>query len=339
MRSLRLLSTLAVLLLGTGCVIKNDGGSAPLPGDLDVLWTFGDGRTCFDLGGYVDHVVVQIPGQALQNAGVFGCQVGGVQGIHLSNFSGGDYAVTVDAVDRFGVSLYRGTSSVRIDGSRSVSLILSSTSQGGGYGAVQLRFGFLDAMRRRLSCAQAGVGQVQVQIDNAAPAWVPCSVNGVDGADFVNLSVGQHLFTLTGLTGSGAQATASYSWQQMVVVQPATLLVPVDMAPLNGSWSLGYNFLNATCLTSGVASLAVQVFDARGTDISGLSPGQRISCTDGAKLEWAAFPGGNVTIQMRGFTAGGVPTWGVVAATTIFAGAANDTTVTLLTCGSPNAGC
>jgi hypothetical protein len=94
------------------------------PGNIDMEWFFSDGNTCSTLSSYVNSIQVVIPGQTLQNNGVFPCQVGGTQGIELQDFAPGSYTVLVTAFDRSGNAVYHGQSGFELSGNVVVQVTL-----------------------------------------------------------------------------------------------------------------------------------------------------------------------------------------------------------------------
>lgn len=335
----------SVALYGvSGSFVVNGDVSVPVvlspvnnaqPGNLIVYWSFPSNMTCATAGA--DHVVINIPGETLANGGVYPCQTNGVQGIILSNFDPRGYTVNVTAVDVNSNPLYAGSSNVSVNGDTTVNVALSATTNAAA--TLSLRWSFLDANQSPLTCAQAGITNVQVTLGNAPMQTVACNSAGVDGYDFPSLASGVYQVALTGLDSSGAP---QFTYNQNIAVSAPTTVANVQLAPLSGSWDLAYNFSNAaTCSIAGVTQVSLSVKDANGTEISGIASGTRYNCQDNPSnvFHWDSFPGGNVTIQMYGYGSSGTVLRGATRTTTVTAGAANSTTVTLDTCGTANAGC
>ncbi|MBS2028988.1 MAG: hypothetical protein JST54_13890 [Deltaproteobacteria bacterium] len=312
--------------------------STQQPGNLTVFWAFPNNINCAEAG--VDHVQVTIPGEALDNNGYYPCSTSGSQGIVLTNFGPGTYPVTVNALDSNDNPLYVGSNTAFIDGDQSVTVALAQTYSSNA--TLQLRWGFLDAQNNQLSCATAGVSNVQITINNFAPSVVPCSQGGVQGSSVGPLNAGSYTVVLDGLDANG---NAIYSTTQTMVVSAPITQVTSYLAPLYGSWDLSYNFANAaSCAAAGVTEVSLSVTDGNGNEISGQNPGTtRYPCGDQPNnvFSWQQFPGGDVVIQLFGYSSHGaaVPTWGATRATTLLSGAANDTTVTMETCGTNGSGC
>jgi hypothetical protein len=338
-----------VLYSGSGTAVVNGDVSvdvplAPsatlLPGNIDFIWSFSDGNTCSTLGSSVGGIQISIPGQVLANNGYYPCETTGVQGIELQNFAGGDYSATIQALDSTGtITLYQGTGTFEVNGNVTVTMTLSPVNTSGP-GTLQIRWSFLDANQDHLDCAAAGVDNVQVTIGPYAPEVVPCSANGVDGADFSNLPAATYDVSLQGLEGS--PAFTAFTFDQSVPVGGTTTILTAYLSPLYGSWDLSYNFDGAaSCASAGVSSVTLSVTDSQGNEISGQNPTQPYPCGDVPNnlFSWSTFLGGDVTIQMTGYDSGGTALRGVLATTTLYAGAANSTTVTLELCGTTGSGC
>src|SRR5438552_1748277 len=94
------LAAAALSLTGSGCVIYGGGGGGGAgggggrlnPGDATFTWTLAGG-SCSDFPN-VNKVIISIPGESLQNGGVFGCLNDDTNhvptaGIRFTNFAGG----------------------------------------------------------------------------------------------------------------------------------------------------------------------------------------------------------------------------------------------------------
>lgn len=86
-------------------------------------WSF-DGQSCAQ-ESLVDSVHIVIPGESLDNDGVFPCSVRGVDGIVLHDFAPGRYSFSIDAIDYDGTLSYSGGGTFVVDGDTFVSVDLS----------------------------------------------------------------------------------------------------------------------------------------------------------------------------------------------------------------------
>jgi hypothetical protein len=113
------------LLSATSCAFVLGGQNA---GDVVFTWTFGDQLTGCAQAPCVAQVVVEIPGQVLQNSGVYACtSSGGADGVQLTSFEGGDYSYTLTAEDAQGTALYQASGTFVVDGDVTVPVILAPT--------------------------------------------------------------------------------------------------------------------------------------------------------------------------------------------------------------------
>ena len=121
MNSRLLTAVLVVAALAQGCIVHNNNSNNNVPpthvlqpGDVTVSWSF-SGQTCAQAG--VQTVHVTIPGETLENDGMYPCLVAGYPGIVLHNFAGGSYSFTVEGVGYDNVVHFEGSGSFVVDGS------------------------------------------------------------------------------------------------------------------------------------------------------------------------------------------------------------------------------
>src|SRR5688500_1203197 len=95
MNTKSLFALLSVVQLVTGCIVV--GGSnrtpPPLPGDVTFTWSFA-GDTCAS-NPDIHSVIIDIPGERLQNDGVFPCTANNYPGITLHDFAAGPYDFSI----------------------------------------------------------------------------------------------------------------------------------------------------------------------------------------------------------------------------------------------------
>src|SRR6185295_15906980 len=101
---------LAILAFAQGCIINGHGKN---PGDVTFSWTF-YGQSCSAAG--VASVHITIPGETLENGGVYQCVSNSYQGIVLHDFAGGSYTYSIDGIDANGYTIYQGAGDFTIDG-------------------------------------------------------------------------------------------------------------------------------------------------------------------------------------------------------------------------------
>ncbi len=192
----------AVMAAAQGCIFV--GGGNNNPGDVTFSWTF-YGRSCSDVG--VASVRITIPGESLQNNGVYPCVSNGYPGIVLHDFDEGSYTYTVEGFDSNGYTIYTGSGDFRIDGDVLETVDLTPYGQPGSYALVTWRF------PGNVTCANAdtpaqqlgGVAYVDIDIDgevvraNCADGSLANSGQGVYSA---LVDPGAHTMKLTALTAN-----------------------------------------------------------------------------------------------------------------------------------------
>src|SRR5262249_41568072 len=93
----------------SACVSTN----GPYSGDIQFTWTFTT-LTCSQVP-QVASVFITIPGEVLQNNGVYPCLTNNYNGIVLHDFLPGDYGFTIQGLDARGNPLYAASGTFRID--------------------------------------------------------------------------------------------------------------------------------------------------------------------------------------------------------------------------------
>ena len=198
-----LAATVAMAACGCICVVPSNRS-----GNIVLTWTF-DGQTCAQQAAWaadtgaprVTAVTVDIPGQTLQNNGSYACSNGGTDGIELTNFRAGTYSYTVRGWSSQGEELYSASGSITVNGD--VANQVSTRAEKGG---MALRWQFWNGTSY-LSCSQAGVLNVYVNLQDSAGFWVygngagyqiPCTTQWGDGVTFPWLAPGQYTVVVQG---------------------------------------------------------------------------------------------------------------------------------------------
>src|SRR3990167_7179919 len=127
-RFLTSIIAVTALAASTGCVIQTTPPANP--GNITFTWTF-SGRQCFEVPEVVQ-ISVQIPGQTLQNNGIYGCLNANTAGIKLLDFRPGKYSYTISGQNAAGTVIYRETGSLIVDGDVTVAVNLVPTSAATG---------------------------------------------------------------------------------------------------------------------------------------------------------------------------------------------------------------
>ncbi|MBM4380044.1 MAG: hypothetical protein FJ086_12235 [Deltaproteobacteria bacterium] len=154
-----LLVSLAAALFGSGCIIIGSGAQR---GDILLDWTFA-GQTCSAAG--VANVRLSIPGETLENGGLFPC-ASTVFPVTLQDFRSGSYPYTIEGLASNGFVLFRKAGTFAVKGDVSYQLTLDWAVGGADVGWT------LSASGVNVSCDQAGVSTVYVNFRGANGAWV-----------------------------------------------------------------------------------------------------------------------------------------------------------------------
>jgi hypothetical protein len=254
---------LAALMMGlsllAGCIIAPGGNTGPAPGNITFSWTFG-GQPCAAVP-QVANVQITIPGQQLQNNGVYACTTAGFDGIQLNNFVGGTYSWEVDGLDVNGTVIYTASGTVNVDGDVGVTVDLSPVSGPTTYAYVSWTFPS-QPNNPNPSCTDVGIANVNISIDGSAATQVACPQGqSTTGWQTPYLTAGTHSLSLSALDASGNtlyQATGSF---QTSSSQPSSQSVPFQWAV--GGLAVAWAWGNAeSCTADGLTSLSVQLYDS-----------------------------------------------------------------------------
>ncbi|MFL5318683.1 MAG: hypothetical protein ACJ790_03435 [Myxococcaceae bacterium] len=276
MNSKLLTAFLVVASLSSGCIIHNEnhggGGGVPppqhvaQPGDVTVSWSFA-GATCSDVP-QVQKVVINIPGETLENAGTYSCLVANYPGIVLHNFAGGAYTFTIDALGYDNKTLYTGSGSFTVDGSVRVNIDLTPVNAPTSYAYLTWTFP-ANSLSTNPTCAQAGangISKVDVTIDSITET-VDCSLGqSAQGYTTPYLNAGTHNITIVARDASGYAYYAYDGTLQTFNGNPASgnygLLWAVGGASVK--WTLIDGSTVVTCTQAGVTNVGVNFQDMNG---------------------------------------------------------------------------
>lgn len=306
----RLTSVLvAVMALSSGCIIVDGSGGygggggytqQPIAGNATFTWSFG-GRGCAELPD-VASVRITIPGQTLQNQGVYACSTNGYPGIVLHDFAPGTYDVTLEAFSRGGALLYGVSSSFTVNGDVRVTLDL--TPAGGPNSFAYVGWSFpASGSSQSPTCAQAGVSAVYLSIDGAQPTAFDCAA-GQSGAGVQTpyVSAGNHTIDLQAATSSGYVLYATRATLTTYAGSPIASGYALSWA-VGGTavrWSLTNGQLAQTCGQAGVSQVSVNFIDAQGNLVYG-STGDLQDCNTSGVIYSYLRPGTyRVAIGARG---------------------------------------
>ncbi|MFN0061960.1 MAG: hypothetical protein ACKVPX_05535 [Myxococcaceae bacterium] len=299
MSVLRSLAATVALMMSSGCLWLDDGGgygydSLRAPGDVTFTWSFVNGY-CEDRPEVRD-VRVVIPGQVLENNGVFPCNVNGYPGIRLYDFDGGGYSYTVEAHGWNGALLYSANGGFVVDGSVSVNVDLMPFGVAPSYAYLYWSFP-PNAASSNPSCAQAGITFVDVTIDGDTLRYTCEAGQVAEGALTDYLNPGLHNIDLVAVDLDGYPYYAAQSTLTTLRNQPVSADYALDWA-VGGAAVRAQLYLGSrpvSCASAGYPTLAVNFADAQGNLLYGPSgdlgaDGQGYACGDSV-VYWFLPPG------------------------------------------------
>ncbi len=275
-----------------------------MPGDVSFVWNFA-GASC--ASATIATVRVVIPGQTLQNGGVYPCTNGGTDGIRLLNFAAATYSFTLEGLNSANVLLYQSTGQFTVNGNVTVNATLQPTSSGA---SAYLSWTFPpNSASNSPNCTQAGMSTVVAVIDSGAPLTLNCTQGLGASVRIDNLSPGAHTLVLE---ARDSNAFPFYRKTTSLFAQtgtPAQNLYLFDWAV--GSLPLRWTFSNGTttvtCASAGVVSMNIGLRDSQGNDVYGAN-GVDVNCVDSG-LQGTLFTyltGGTYTYYLQAYGTGGV---------------------------------
>jgi hypothetical protein len=286
----------------SGCVSAN----GPYSGDIQFNWTF-TGLTCSQVPQVVS-VAITIPGEVLQNNGVYPCQTNGYSGIVLHDFLPGNYSFTIQGLDSSGTVLYAASGTFHIDGSKSLLVDLQPTAAAPSYAYLTWTFPPLSGIPNP-SCAQARIDVVDVTIDQGAPTRYACADGQTQtGVVSAPMSIGTHTITLAALS---AEVSHTYPYYKLVSTL-TTSATPVAAAyPLR--WAVGgvavqWDIGGGPC--GPISTIYVNFLDPFGNLLYGPS-GDPQTCGGGLfpnAIRYDYLPPGNYSLTLQGSYGGTVYT-------------------------------
>jgi hypothetical protein len=303
---------LALLAFAQGCIIVGPGG--PEAGAVTFTWTF-YGQTCAAAG--VDSVHITIPGETLENNGVYPCAPppNNYPGVVLHNFAGGSYTYTIEGLDSGGYTIYTGSGSFDIDGDVGESVDLMPYGQPSSHAMLTWSF------PGNVNCANAdtpaqqlgGVRYVDITLDGdgnttrRADCVAGAVANGGPGVYSAPVDPGNHTITLTALSDGLYPLFTASGNITTVAGNPVANQVSLQWAVGGAvvSWSLQSSTGSAqTCLGTGNPYVYVNFVDSTNTAVY-QQPGDTNTCNAAPTRYFylpAAAGGSNYRIDLTGAT-------------------------------------
>lgn len=291
-----LLLSLAALLAGSGCIIVSNGSSS---GDITFNWSF-QGASCNQVPD-VANVRITIPGETLENAGVFPCLVEGFPGVRLNDFRPGTYSFTVEGMNSADYVIFSKTGSVVVNGNVTVNVNLDEARAETSYAYLSWSFPALSNASNP-TCAQAGVAHVDVSFDGAPAVRYPCAEGqGASGAVTPYLSSGTHAISLTAVTGDNYPLFAKQGTLVTSVGVPTAQGYALEWAVggVTVAWSLSAAGVVQSCASADVTRVYVDFQDASGNWVYGQS-GDEQQCT-AASVSYDYLKPGSYRVYVAGW--------------------------------------
>ncbi len=281
----RLVVAFLALVSSTGCIIVGTGGTGGgggqvlRSGNVTFTWSFA-GATC-NQASSVKSVRVSIPGQTLMNNGVYPCLVVDYPGVVLKDFAGGTYTFTIEAIGYGNEILYSGSGTFTVDRSVRVDIDLTPVGGPNSYAYLNWKFPALQGAANP-DCSKAGVANVLVSIDNAAPTTIACKLgwNTNPGVQTPYLAAGTHSIELTAVDSTGYAFYRANSTLTTTAGAPSTSEYTLVWA-VGGTavkWSITDGSVAQTCAQAGITDVYVNFVDAQGNLVYG-SAGDPHACT------------------------------------------------------------
>lgn len=305
--------TLGAFLLGAflmqGCVVKG-GHSQPPPqpvgGDVTVTWSF-SGLNCQDVPD-VRSVHIVIPGETIQNAGVFPCLVDNYPGIVLHDFDPGSYDFTIEGLGYDGYVLFESHGNFVVNGNTRVTVDLTPEGQPNSYAYLSWRFPPNQASQNP-TCDQAGVTTVKVTIDGVpvSPAYHCEDGTTAQGVATPYLAPGNHDILIEAVDDSNYRYYYYQGTLQTFAYSPASQIY--DLKWSVGGASVSWTFTedgntSFGCNAAGVDTVYVNFQDQFGNFVYP-DAGDQVTC--GAKpVMYNYLQGGTYKVFVQATGPGGV---------------------------------
>lgn len=257
---LGVMAAIGMSLSGCVCVIDN----TQHPGNITMRWTFG-GQQCATLPD-LTQVRITMPGQTLQNGGLYPCITNGTAGIVLLDFAAGSYTYTIEGLDSSNTVLYRATGSVRVNGD--VTEVVDLQPVAGVPATAYISWTFPTSYQGQpnpgcATVAQAPIAYVYIYLDGSQTALQPaasCGAGfGTASVTLANLTSGTHTIDLQATDSSNYVYLSKHSTLQVVPGGGAVNSYTFDWAVggLAVKWSLSNTSIQQSCAQAGVTDMNI----------------------------------------------------------------------------------
>jgi hypothetical protein len=292
-----LVAFLCIASLSTGCIIVGGDGDCDTceptrSGDVTFLWTF-DQRPCSAVGGFVEGVHIEIPGETLDSNGYYPCNANAVDGITLHNFRPGSYSFTIRGYDGENQTLFAKSGNFTVNGNITVRTDLNANGASPSEGLISWYF------PGNITCAQAGTLKVDMSIDGGNWRRLDCS-QGSRGLAVSSLWVlpGQHTVQLVAVGSDGNSryyASGTFTTRAYESVSVAFTLGEVGGMALRWELRDGLNYKD--CSQSTVTQVAIHLFDHTTQKYIYGTTGDVYGCAD-APVVYRFLTPGQYTVYM-----------------------------------------
>lgn len=293
-RFLSMMVAAAAVMSASGCICVTNGGSSR--GDVTFLWTF-NGNACAVVPN-VTQVTIQIPGQTLQNGGIYPCVTSGTAGITLLDFRAGTYSYSIQGRNNAGSVLYEASGTFVVNGNVTVNVDLSPSANAPGGAAITWRFP-ASSSAQQPTCAQTEgpIVAVLIRIDgdtvgqefNCADGDIRANP-AIQGVVFPSLTTGTHTIDL-----AARDVNNFYYYRKIstfTVVAGGTTDNEYTFEWGVGSLPMKWTFNNGTtqvdCAQAGISTVTVQLRDSQQQDLYPGS-GVQVPCLSGG-VQGTRFP-------------------------------------------------
>jgi len=294
-RFLSMLLAASAVMSASGCICVTTGGVSR--GDVTFYWTF-NGRACA-LVPDVRTVTIQIPGQTLQDGGIYNC-VGsnGVAGVSLLDFRPGTYSYSMQGRNSANAVLYETTGTFVVNGDITVNVDLAPAANAPGGAQFTWRFPATSTVQMP-TCSQAEgpIIKVLIRIDgDPVGQEFDCAAGDVranpaaTGVVFPALTVGVHNIDLA------ARDQYNFFYYRKIasfqVIAGSTTANEFTFDWGVGSLPMKWTFNNAgtqvDCGAAGISQVTIQLRDSQGNDLYPGS-GTTVPCAN-AGVQGTRFP-------------------------------------------------
>jgi hypothetical protein len=310
MNSKTLIALFAVLNL-TGCIIVDRGGGGtvppppppPKPGNITFTWSFA-GAACADVP-QVKSVVIDIPGEKLQNNGIYPCVANNYPGIELHDFVGGNYSFNIEAIGYGNERLYVGSGTFTVNGNVRVTIDLTPVGGPNSYAYLSWYFPPNSAAQSP-NCEQAGITSVDVSIDGANFVRYGCAGGFTPpGVQSPFVKAGSHTIEIIALSSTN-----------YVLYRYAGTLTTSGGAPVAADYGLGWavggsairwqltnGSVGQNCSQAGIQNMNVNFQDTAGNMVYGTAGDSQLC--DAAPIVYSFLKPGTYKVFIRGTGPGG----------------------------------